>query len=559
MTTIEARSPTNMIIELVSKTRAHRERVFSECKWYFKHGLARRILLDPELSRSVQEFLDNATELFQRCVKMDEQTCDTHNDWAEQVCVILDKYEERQKMDYRISYRFVEVFNVMLAMMHPKGEISQISELGEDKSIAEAKRLLIKFEDHLKYLQRENLHDAQGAMDCWESPLSIKEEAFKKAQMNAAAWAALKTFPCKTAKQFETVYGFLKHLQSVYKRFEFEGVPIYRLKWMTSAIRHMALSITGELEVDRKPAETDKAVDDLVNVFYDMIYLWRNNTLNTRGVIAKLQDHVKRMKSNGKLHTRHLIISSFMFMLSSLKIFQTQRSQNSANELMRGYKVLRARLKRVDCFSDVGYQLIALWEHIMVFKAVKLESAYFVLDHQSDGKKNSERKITGVLVYFLCQTEKDALLLQKLHIAWMRPRKERERVFEEVCPKLAEFQRVDISNAEDSERRLKRLNILRKKDSLVINPRTLEERKAFQRDEELQQYLCLSDACRGPIGRFDNKWLENFVGGSWSIAEEKRRDPGKTEEAIWFEKMLDAQKQTMHIFWALHKNMASGS
>jgi len=170
------------------------------------------------------------------------------------------------------------------------------------------------------------------------------------------------------------------------------------------------------------------------------------------------------------------------------------------------------------------------------------------------GKKNSERKITGVLVYFLCQTEKDALLLQKLHIAWMRPRKERERVFEEVCPKLAEFQRVDISNAEDSERRLKRLNILRKKDSLVINPRTLEERKAFQRDEELQQYLCLSNACRGPIGRFDNKWLENFVGGSWSIAEEKRRDPGKTEEAIWFEKMLDAQKQTMHIFWALQKN-----
>jgi len=196
----------------------------------------------------------------------------------------------------------------------------------------------------------------------------------------------------------------------------------------------------------------------------------------------------------------------------------------------------------------------------MESNAVQLEGAYFVLDHQSDdkkGKKNAERKIAGVLVYFIAKTDKDALLLQKLHIAWMLPKEKREMFFEQVSPKFAELQRDDLSNVEDSKRRLRRQEILRKKDSLVVNPRTVAEKKAFQKDEELQEYLCASDAWRGPTGKFDNQWLENFVGGSWSMAKEKKRDPGKTEEAIWFEKMLDAQKQTMHVFWALQKNPSS--
>lgn len=130
-------------------------------------------------------------------------------------------------------------------------------------------------------------------------------------------------------------------------------------------------------------------------------------------------------------------------------------------------------------------------------------------------------------------------------------------VFEQVSPKLAELQRDDLSDAEDSERRIRRQGLLRKKNSLVVDPRTAAEKKAFQKDEELQEYLCTSDAWRGPVGKFDNKWLEKVVGGSWSMAEEKKRDPTKTDAAIWFEKILHLQKQTMHMFWALKKNTTS--
>jgi len=195
----------------------------------------------------------------------------------------------------------------------------------------------------------------------------------------------------------------------------------------------------------------------------------------------------------------------------------------------------------------------------MESKAVNLEGAYFVLDHQDDkkGKKNADRKIAGVLVYFIAETDEDALLLQKLHINWLRSRKEREMVFEQVSPKLAELQRDDLSDAEDSTRRLRRQGLLRKKNSLVVDPRTAAEKRAFQKDEELQEYLCTSDAWRGPEGKFDNRWLEKVVGGSWSMAEEKKRDPTKPDAAIWFEKILDLQKQTMHMFWALKKNTTS--
>jgi hypothetical protein len=540
---------------------ALRERVFSEQKTHFKEGLNQRINLDQELNRAVQEFLINSTQLFQRCVQMDEQTCAAHNSWADEVSRTLNIYEKREEQTkYNVSFGFIGGFNEMLSKMHPRDEIAQLSDVGADQSIAEAKENLISFDRGLKYMQREN-YDAQGAVDSCDSPLAIKEEEFKKAQMNAAVWTKLKTLPCETVKQFETVYNLLKLLQSVYKSFESAGMSIYRLKYMTEAIRFMALLISGELEVVRDSTETDTAVHELVTIFFNMVNMWENNSLKTKGVIASLQDHVKQMESNCKLHTRHLSITSFIFMLSSLKMFQKPRSQDSSDQLLRGYKVLRIRLKRVDCFSDVGYELIEFWEHIMESKAVNLEGAYFVLDHQDDkkGKKNADRKIAGVLVYFIAETDEDALLLQKLHINWLRSRKEREMVFEQVSPKLAELQRDDLSDAEDSERRLRRQGLLRKKNSLVVDPRTAAEKKAFQKDEELQEYLCTSDAWRGPVGKFDNQWLEKVVGGSWSMAEEKKRDPTKPDATIWFEKILELQKQTMHMFWALKKNTSSDS
>jgi len=546
---------------------ALRERVFSECVWHFKGGLAERILRDLELKSSSEQFLQNATEQFQMCVKMDEQTSEAHNEWANEVSVQLGIHEERHNMNYNISFHFIRVFNSFLAMMHPQGEMAQVSDT--DESNKGAKELLAKFEADLRYLQRLN-YDAQGAIDCWDSPLAIKEEEFKKAQMKATIWSTLQTLPTQTAEQFETVYNLLKLLQSVYKTFECNDTSIYRLKYLTSAIRFMALLIRGELGVVRDSAETDRAVRDLVSILTDMVHLWKNNSLKTNGVIHRLQEYVKQMESNGKLCTRHLAINCFIFMLSSLNMFQQPRSQNKTDENLRGHKVLRVRLKRVDCFSDTGYQLIEFWQHIMETKAVNLRGAYFVLDHQSNDKKgkkddqsddkkgkNAERKIAGLLLYFIGETDEDALMLQKLHIAWMRSRKERERVFNEVCPTLAVLQSDGLSEAQDSERRLARQFILRKKNSLVLDPKTDAEKKAFQKDEELQEYLCTSDDWSGPAGEFDTKWLESIVGGSWSMAEEKKRDPGKLEENIWFEQILEAQKQTLHIFYALQKNKTS--
>lgn len=379
--------------------------------------------------------------------------------------------------------------------------------------------------------------------------------------MNALVWTKLKTLPCETVKQFETVYDLLKLLQSVYKSFEKAGMSIHRLKYMTEAVRFMALLIRGELEVIRDSTETDVAVEALVTKFFGLVNMWRNNSLTTKGVIASLEDHVKQMESNCKLHIRHLSITSFIFMLSSLTMFQTPRSQDNSDQLLRGLKVLRIRLKRKDCFADVGYELIEFWLHIMESNAVNLEGAYFVLDHQDDkkGKKNAERKIAGVLVYFIAATDEDAMLLQKLHVGWLQSTNKREMVFEQVSPKLAELQRDNLSDAEDSERRLRRQRLLRKKDSLVVDPRTAAEKKALQKDEELQEYLCTSGAWRGPTDKFDNEWLEKVVGGSWSMAEERKRDPTKTDADIWFDKVLDLQKQTMHMFWALKKNTSSDS
>jgi len=533
-----------------------RERVFSDQKSHFGDGVAQRAP-DLELNCSSQEFLSNATQQFQWSVQMDEQTCDAHNRWADEVSVRLNEYEEREQTTYNISFRFVEVFNEMLFKMHPQREMAQLSDVEADQSNAEAKKMLIKFEGVLKYLRREN-YDMQGAIDSWESPLAVKEEAFKKAQMNSFVWTKLKTLPCDTAKQFETVYNLYKRLQSVYKNFESDGTSDYRLKYMTESIRFMAQLIKGELEVERNSTETDSAVHDLVTIFFNMVNLWKTNSLKTKGVIASLQDHVQQMKSNCKLNTRHLCITSFIFMLSSLKMFQKPRSQTNNDE--RGFKVHRIRLKRADCFSDEAYDLIELWKHMIESGVVELEGAYFVLDHQSDdkkGKKNAERKIAGALIYFISKTDKDAMRLQKIHLAWMLPREKREMFFEQMSPKFAELQRDNLSDVEDSQRRLRRREILRKKDSLVVNPRTVAEKKASQRDEELQEYLCTSEDWRGPTGKFDNQWLEEYVGGSWSMAEEKKRDPAKTDEAMWFEKMLDAQKHTMHIFWALQKNKSS--
>jgi len=276
--------------------------------------------------------------------------------------------------------------------------------------------------------------------------------------------------------------------------------------------------------------------------------------LKENGVICRLQQHVKEMKSNGQLYVRHLAIHSWIFMLCSLEMFQQPRNQKNSDENMRGYKVLRCRLKRKDCFSDPGYELIEFWQHIMQTKAVKLQSAYFVLDHSEDKKKkNAERKTVGALVYFIGETDEDTMTLQRLHLAYMRLKEERESVFQQVCPELAELQRDGLSEVEDSERRLRRQAILRKKGSLVLDPRTAVEQRAFQKDEELQQYLCTSvDWCK-PVGRFDNRWLESYVGGSWSFAAEKRKDPTKSNEKIWFERILDAQRKSLHIFYALQK------
>jgi len=535
------------IVEPLSEL-ALRQNVFHECVGHFRDGLAQRILLDLELERATRKFLENATEHFQSCVKQDEQTCLAHNSFAKEVSSRLNEFEAPQKIEYNISYCFIQVFNVLLAMMHPKGEIAQVSDVGADQSIAGAKDLLAKFEAHLKYLQRQN-YDAQGVIDSWDSPLAIKEEEYKRAQMNATVWTKLKTLPIGSVKQFETVYNLLKLLQSVYNSFESRGMSIYRTKYMTSAIRSMARLIRGELEVPRDFAETDSAVQALVTIFDDLVDVWKNDSLKTRGVISRLQGHVEQMESNGELNARHLAVNSFIFMLSSLKMFQP-RSQNNTNELMRGLKVLRVRLKRTECFTDVGYQLIELWQHIEKSGAVKLQSAYFVLDHDDKKGDKDDRKISGALCYFIAESDEQAMLFQKIHVAWMLPKAERERFFEQWCPELAALQQDDLDDVEESERRLARQRLLRKHMSLEA----LKEEEALQKDEELQEFLCASDAWRGPAGKFGNEWLESFVGGTWSMAEEQKRDPGKKEEDIWLQKIMEAQKKRFHIFFALQED-----
>jgi len=533
---------------------------------------------DRKLDELSQKFINDMETTFKACERMAEETFRADNEWRTEVWKNLGVIEAPAEKNH-ISIRYVCILNEMLSMLHPNGEKSRLAGLGDEHKILQAKLMLDKFGEKLEYYMRLS-YDSHTATDKWHSSsLSLAEEEFKREQLNAANWTAFKTLPLKTLKQFKSVYKLMKSLQSLYQWFVKNEASIYCLRHLTTAIGAMVICIQAEAKIDRKVAEADEAICGLVNILHRFVTLLATPDFESNGCLQAFADYIHNGKKQKGKRFADLAVSSFIFKvcsLDSLNMFSIDpSSRNSSKE--RGSQVVRIKMKRPEIsFSGTSYQLPQLWQNIKKSNAVDLQDAYFVLEYSTTKSKkkvddqkttgsNAEkkkvvgRKVDGSLQYFIGATDKDARDLVKLHLAWTLPKEKREKIFKQICPELAELESDNLSAAEDADRQAHRQKILRKKDSL-------KESKS-QKTEELLDYLFKSEDWSGPEDEYDNNWLQEFVGSSFSDWSEQIRKairqrfhiefamPGKKEHAKSKSQRMTPRKKINHL--VLHSPSAS--
>jgi len=512
---------------------------------------------DKELDELSQKFINDMKTTLKACERMAEETFRADNEWRTEVWKNLGVIEAPAEKNH-ISIRYVCILSEMLSMLCPNGEKSRLAGLGDGQKILQAKLMLNKFREKLEYYMRPS-YDSHTATDKWHSSsLSLAEEEFKREQLNAANWTTFKTLPVKTLKQFKSVYELMKSLQSLYQWFVMNEASIYCLRHLTTAIGAMVICIQAEAKIDRKVAEADKAICDLVKILNRFVTLLATPDFESNGCLQAFADYIHNSKKQKGKRFADLAVSSFIFKmcsLDSLNMFSIDpSSRNSSKE--RGSQVIRIKMKRPEIsFSGTSYQLPQFWQNIKKSNAVDFQDAYFVLEYSTKSKKkvddekttgsNAEkkkvvgRKVDGSLQYFIGATDKDARDLVKLQLAWTLRKEKREKIFKQICPELAKLESDNLSAAEDAERQAHRQKILRKKDSL-------KESKS-QKTEELLDYLFKSEDWSRPKDKHDKKWLEKFVGGSFSFEEEKKEDKSLTDEEIWSEQIRKAIRQRFHI------------
>lgn len=533
---------------------AQRENVFREIVSFFQKGMAQLLSWDWALDELFQNFILLATMEFQHWVQKDEEKVRVHNEWTIEVSKVLGEFEPEEPQDYFMSFQFVKIFNEFLSMIHPNSEKDRLGSLEWEQSLYQAKLMMVKFEAKLQYYRRCT-YDAHNAIDDWKSDLTDMENEFKKEQLNASNWTVLKSLQLETADQFDAVYKLLKSLQKVYKDFEERGSSKHCLRNLRSAIGSLARLVQTEAQIPRETSETERALCELVGLLSELVDFWADSTFDSKGIIERLkhfwtQENFEEERKKSQLQFRHLLIHSFHIKECSIDMFSHPENQKASDET-RGHQVLRYRMKRLEyCFYDTGYDQLKFWNDIKESKVVNLRDAYSVFDHDSKKPetKGGDRKISGALKYFIMDTDADSMTFQKLHLAWTLPRDQRQKVFQEISPRLAQLQSDNLTVKQDADRRILRQRLLFKKNALVIEAKTDAERRKMQKNEELLEYLCSSKDWSGPQDGFDNNWLQNLSDGSWSFTEEKAK--GVTEKAMWFQRTKEALKKRCHLFFA---------
>jgi len=418
-----------------------------------------RVFDDFSLKQKFENFLDSAEEAFNTCVTNDEEIYEYAASWVRRVEEKLAETEIFPQRNYNITNAFLDVFNSLLNFMERVGQKASPSDLKLKQEERLGHKMIAKCQAIVDYLLRSNF-DTQKALESTDFDLGEVKDAvrnFKKTQVFPLCLSSLQRLTHKQIKDenLETVRSLLKALREGYAFWE-DKIGIDRLQLWTEVAQAMAQLMKQELKTKRKDGDV-KGVAHLFESCLTCLEFLKSDSF----------DSVGETEFEGYACTRHLQICCLLFKWSGLEGFnEPQSTRNSGNEV-RGKNVIRYRCKRMVALGRQAFQLGRFWRHIMRTGIVDLEGCYFVLDHRAeDKKKNQDRKLSGVLFYWVLSSEAAAEELLRLFVAWCETKERRNRVFS-LYPDLYRLQQDKLTQEEDQERSIIRQKMVRKLNSMA--------------------------------------------------------------------------------------------
>lgn len=485
---------------------------------------------DSSLKQEFENFLDNAEDAFNTCVKNDEEIYECAASWVRCVKEKLEITENSPKRNYNITNAFIDVFNALLNFMEHVGQNASGSDLELKPEERSGHKMIAKCQAIVNYLLRSNF-DTQKALESSDFDLGEVKDAvqiFKKTQLFPLCLNSLQRLSQKKikAEDLKTVHSLIKVLREGYSFWE-DKIDIDRLQIWTEVAQEMAQLMKQELKTKRKAGDV-KGVAHLYENCLKCLEFLKIDSMDSRGVT----------EFKGYAGTRHLMICCVLFKWSGLEGFNEPQNKRNTSDGKddRGKKVIRYRAKRIASLGQQAFQLGEFWRHIMRTGIVDLEGCYFVRDHKADDKKkNQDRKLSGLLFYWIVSSEAGAEELLRLFVAWCETKERRNRVFG-LYPELFRLQQDNLTPAQDRERSAIRQQMIRKLNSMA------------------------------PEAQYESNFVQN-KSGAWILKKTKipptkwqvldhEREEARIRNILcgtgrWSQQALDAQKRMYHFTFAL--------
>jgi len=351
------------------------------------------------------------------------------------------KQRERQKIKFRRTSAFMEVFDKLMTMMSEAQTAQPCRHCDHSCNVVETFNII---EGCLKYMLRRDF-DPQGALSKCAVDVVRLVEAFKKEQVFPESLSCLQA----EASELSTpdlclLNKFLQELSERYADWEVEFEDSkYKFECMTSIACEMMQLLT------RTMRKTN-----------DINYLLKAFLQYLGGDIE-----FKEIDLTGYTKIRNLRIHPLCSELMALGFSHIGDKSTTDSENL-GYRVV-LRCKQMGWFSEQGWEFIKFLKLIKETETVVITDSYIIMDRRplkdKQKKKNLSRRIVGILLNWILPSKEEVRRLLQLLVAWSEPKEGRDLIFSKY-PGLKQLQH-ERKTEEDQKRSILRQEMIRKAKS----------------------------------------------------------------------------------------------